>query len=544
MVRCVGIALLLALCTAPAIALDDARTEMGVDKAVQELKVTGSGVLVAIIDRGLDYEHPAFRQEDGSTRLHAIFDLTNDAGAKSEENVHGVGTIYPRAAINQAIESGKPLGPKDDEGRGTTSAGLACGNGAGSPDGSLRGIAPFATMVFVKIASDNPPDPMGEATGVRFFDLQRLRRALDFCVAQAETLNMPLVMVMNFGQIGGPTDGTSRLCRRIDELVGPGIPGRVFVSGPGDKGDRKNRARGTVAQGATVVLPVEKEAESEVFIDLWYPDDDRFDVTIKTTTASFGPYKAPKTAISKYEKEFQYYQLSHKRNAYRSASKKRQIRVDLVGPPGRYEIHLKGDKVTAGGQFVAFIGPNPSNPLHEPFNRFEGHVAPGSIWDGATAKHAICPGSYVLRMEWKSITKRDVAALGEGKPGEHWLGSGSGPTVDGRNGIDFCVPADRVATVYAPGSEWSERVTYLKSDDHGCLYGMSGGTGAAAALTGGVIALMLELDPTLDAIQIRTILRETAKKDEKTGVVPNTKWGHGKMDAYSALKRVKAGKVK
>ena len=40
--------------------------------------------------------------------------------------------------------------------------------------------------------------------------------------------------------------------------------------------------------------------------------------------------------LTKYQKEFQYYQLSHKRNAYRSASKKRQIRVDLVGAPGKY----------------------------------------------------------------------------------------------------------------------------------------------------------------------------------------------------------------
>jgi subtilisin family serine protease len=528
------------LLAGPADALDEARRQMGVDKVHAEMGLTGRGVLLAVIDRGLDYTHPALRSADGSTRLHAIFDLTDPSGAKAEDNVHGAGTIHDRAAIDRALRLGEPLGPRDEEGRGTTSVGLAGGNGAGSPELRYRGIAPEATLLFVKIAVDKPPDPLGEVTGHRFFDLSNLRFALDYCVAQAETLDMPLVMLMNFAQIGGPTDGTSRLCRRIDDVVGPGIPGRVFVSGPGDKGDRKNRARGRVPQGGSLTLPVFKDVESEVFVDIWYPDEDRFTVTIRTPTGTFGPYEAPKIAKSEYTKEFQYYHLGHERNAYRSGSAKRQIRIDLVGAPGRYDIVLRGAKVSTGA-FHAFVGPNPSNPLEEPFGRFEAHVTPGSIWDGATAKHAICPGSYVLRTGWKTRAGRSVTMLGEGEPGELWLGSGTGPTLDGREGVDLCAPADRVAAPYARASDWAGSRRNLISDD-GALYGLSGGTGAAGALVAGVVALMLQLDPTLDAVQVRQILRETARADEHTGEVPNERFGHGKIDAYAALQRAKAVK--
>ena len=81
--RALPLLLLLWTMAAPrADALDEARKSSGVERVHTELGLTGAGVLVAIIDRGLDYTHPGFRTESGSTRLEAIFDLTDDGGAK------------------------------------------------------------------------------------------------------------------------------------------------------------------------------------------------------------------------------------------------------------------------------------------------------------------------------------------------------------------------------------------------------------------------------------------------------------------------------
>jgi len=540
--------LLVALAATPASGLDEARREMRLDKALAKHDVSGRGVLVAIIDRGLDYEHPTFRTANGTTRLEAIFDLTDDGGANDTANLYEMGTIYERGQIDSALLGGRKLPPQDREGRGTASAGIACGNGRGSKASKYRGIAPEATLLFVQIKLDPAVEELpqldqeqdqaqdAEATDeVTFFELRRLRVAVEFCVARAKALKMPCVVLMNFGQPGGPTDGQSKLCRTLDETFGPGIEGLVFVTGPGDNGGRKNRARGLVAQGASVKLPVVKEAEGEVIVEIWYPYEDRFDVGIQTPKRKFGPYKAPKTGMSEYEDEFQYYHIASNKNLNRSRGGKRQIRVDLIGPPGKYVITLRG-AVVRSGRFDAFIGPNPENPMQDPYDRFEAYVTKGSLWDGATAKHAICPGCYVWRDSWRSIRGQGFGQMGEGKRGDIWIGSGTGPTADGRHGITLCAPGDRIIAPYARGSDWATCSSYVISDDGG-LYGLSSGTTASAALTTGLIALMLELNPKLDAAQVKTILQETAIRDAFTGAVPNATWGHGKLDAQAALAR-------
>ena len=40
--------------------------------------LTGEGVLVGFIDTGIDYTHPAFRDEDGNTRIDFIYDVAED----------------------------------------------------------------------------------------------------------------------------------------------------------------------------------------------------------------------------------------------------------------------------------------------------------------------------------------------------------------------------------------------------------------------------------------------------------------------------------
>ncbi len=48
--------------------IDNARALMQVDEAGQKYNIAGRGVIVAILDRGLDYTHPDFRNDDGTTR--------------------------------------------------------------------------------------------------------------------------------------------------------------------------------------------------------------------------------------------------------------------------------------------------------------------------------------------------------------------------------------------------------------------------------------------------------------------------------------------
>jgi minor extracellular serine protease Vpr len=67
------------------------------------------------------------------------------------------------------------------------------------------------------------------------------------------------------------------------------------------------------------------------------------------------------------------------------------------------------------------------------------------------------------------------------------------------------------------------------------FYGIQTAVSAAAPLTAGVIALMLEVNPELTPSEIKTILQETAREDSFTGSTPNNEWGYGKLDALAAI---------
>ncbi|HWH08927.1 MAG TPA: S8 family serine peptidase [Candidatus Thermoplasmatota archaeon] len=64
-------------------------------------------------------------------------------------------------------------------------------------------------------------------------------------------------------------------------------------------------------------------------------------------------------------------------------------------------------------------------------------------------------------------------------------------------------------------------------------YGVFGGTSAAAPYVAGVVALMLEADPTLTPAEIESILKGTA--DSFGHPVPSTAWGHGEVRALAAV---------
>jgi hypothetical protein len=194
-------------------------------------------------------------------------------------------------------------------------------------------------------------------------------------------------------------------------------------------------------------------------------------------------------------------------------------------------VHLQGQTVT-NGRFDATI--NPSNIFGGKTNRFLNFVVPGSIWDGATAFNNISPTSHVIRTHWTDIDGFSRSVTGQGNIGELWLGSSTGPTFDGRLGVDVSAPGDNVFTTYNPKSYYAT-FRFNLIQDGGGLYGRAGAVSAAAPQVTGIIALMLEKNPRLDARQIRTMLQQSARTDSFTGATPNPNWGYGKVDAYGAV---------
>jgi hypothetical protein len=93
---------------------------------------TGTGVLVGVVDTGIDMSHPAF-QSGGKTRIVSYLDQFTDQEFDSAK-----------------IDAGDAAASTDTVGHGTHVAGIAAGNGGGSPASSLKGVAPEADLAVVK----------------------------------------------------------------------------------------------------------------------------------------------------------------------------------------------------------------------------------------------------------------------------------------------------------------------------------------------------------------------------------------------------------
>ena len=512
------------------------RIETGVDKAVEALGVSGEGIIVAILDRGIDWENNDFRNSDGSTRIAYIFDLFDDSGAGDSNNAYGRGTIYSRQQIDQALFGGATLPTRDAVGHGTTTTGIAAGNGRNLPDRKYRGVAPNATIISVKVTGGAPAHG-NEPAEPDFFDYSALPVAIDFVVDKARELSMPVVMLLNLGSIGGPTDGTSALSRKIDETVGPDHPGIVFVTGTGDDGwQTQIRAAGDVPNGGTLDLRFALDT-GDGRLEVWYDRNEAFAVSIVAPMGMLGPFPGSQASQSYGGTGVRAYHDRGGDDHYGAANDKRLLLIDFDSAAGAGDYILRLDHAASStGSSIHFDAS--LNTLWGS-GRFLNFVTPGSIWDGATAFHNVAPNSYVIRTKWTNLDGAVQELRGEGNVGELWLGSSVGPTVDGRIGVDISAPGDRIVTTYAPRSHWAT-FPHLLIEDGGGLYGMAGAVSAAAPVVTGIIALMLEADPALDAVSVKRILQETARSDEFTGPTPNPLWGYGKVDAFEALMKVRA----
>ena len=534
--------LLLALFPARLQADERVRTETRVDQVYAEYGLTGAGVIIAVLDRGIDYAHPDFRNEDGTTRILTIYDMLDPTGASDPDNPTGIGTVYTQAEINAALAGGSPLAHRDAVGHGTATAGMAGGNGRGS-DGLYTGIAPGASFIIVKMVSEGAPAHDGEPAEAPGSAIGELDTALDFVLDRADEEGMPVVFLANFGSIQGPSDGTSADARIIDERFGVGQPGHVFISGTSDDGGHPNHAAGEVTQGQTAEIQIHKGHPVPLRLDLWYDDADRFDVEIVTPSGTSGPYASPATNGQSGSQSaggthaFNYYHLGSDVDFFEAASTTREILIDFVGAgTGDYAVRLIGASV-ANGRFDAALNPSRIFPGNDD-NRFESFVAPGStVWDLATAPNNIAPNSYVVRESWTDVDGITRTYVGnDAGEGALWPGSGVGPTYDGRLGVTVSAPGNTIFSSYAPRSYFATiRGNLLTADK---LYGTFGAVSGAAPVLTGIIALMLEADPTLDAAQVEGILEETARADAFTGAVPNAEWGYGKVDAYAAVTEV------
>jgi minor extracellular serine protease Vpr len=504
-----------------------ALNEVNLDEVYNTYDLDGSGVLVIMLDRGIDYHHPAYLNPDGTTRLAYVFDMI----APHDGNEYGVGTILDEDDINGDLMTDGPPLSNDNHGHGTATTGIIAGSDAGLNNSDFGGVAPGATIISVKFVQDGFPAGNGQPAENSFFDPSYIAIALDFARDKIEELGLPSVTLMNIGSIGGPTDGTSAVSRAIADFA----EDHPFVCGVGDDGGADNVATGDVSQGQTTTIRIQKDEPGNMDVDFWYADLDRFRVRLTTPN---GTVVAPATPGNNAGTQdagdnVTVWHNGSDRVFFGSNGDRREVFIRISSGTGTYTLEFTGNSVT-DGSFIGTMNPSRYN-LNNRFLDFGSNV--GSINDYSAAPSVISPSDYVLDPTWRDINNAQRGFTGQGAPGEIWSGSSLGPTQDGRLGIDFAAPGEVLFGPYSPGTFYA-RNAFAQAQGGNGLFGIQNAVSAAAPLSTGVIALMLELDPTLTPADILRILQETAREDSFTGTTPNNTFGHGKLDAKAALDEV------
>ena len=213
-----------------------------------ELGLLGQGVLVGFVDTGIDYTHPAFRYEDGSSKIVAIWDQTQENGPKPAG--FGYGTEYNRELLNQALISENPLGTAnttDVDGHGTFLAGIACGREELIED--FTGYAPLAEIVMVKLKSAKRylKEYYCVAEDTVCFQENDIALGIRYLREVAEREGKPMVICMGVGSNIQSHDGTDLISRMLDELTSK--VGLCAVAAAGNQGDAAAHYRGGLFGG-------------------------------------------------------------------------------------------------------------------------------------------------------------------------------------------------------------------------------------------------------------------------------------------------------
>ena len=228
----------------------------------------GNGILVGVVDSGIDITLPDFRYPDGTTRIRALWDQSIPG---NPPDGYAIGTEYTQTQINVALavesreEREQMIPSRDISGHGTAVAGIAAGSG------EYQGVAPASELIVVKMASPR-------ADG--FPRTTELMQGVDYVIKKAVEYQMPIVVNLSFGNTYGSHDGTSLIERFLDDISN--YWKNVICVGSGNEGNSAGHTSGSLAemQEEAVQLGVQMN-EPALNVQIWKSYVDEVDISIQ-----------------------------------------------------------------------------------------------------------------------------------------------------------------------------------------------------------------------------------------------------------------------
>jgi hypothetical protein len=483
----------------------------------------GKGVIVGIVDFGLDVGHRNFRNDDGSTRILALWDQKAAPGGKSPERF-GYGRLFERDEINEALgapDPGKALGydlPKGDlfeaGAHGTYVADVAAGNGLGS---GRAGVAAEAEIVFVDLATCGLTSQGAQAVGGSFGDSVQLLEAVQFIFDYAN--DRPCVVNISLGTNGGPHDGTTLVEEAIDRLVSQ-KPNRAVVIAAGNFFGESLHAMGAVPEGGSIDVKwrIPRYDPTSNQLELWYAGTDRFSIDVLDPRGKRVARVKPGHTWKKTRYSKGLMTIVNRLDDPNNHDNVITVFFERGLPAGEWTLRLRGDSVE-DGRFHAWIERDESGQ-----SRF---VRPKdnsyTVSDQYTLSSIACGRKSIVVSSFDA--NEDDLPLADT--------SSSGPTRDQDYGARPRDRNERQPTLSAPG----ESVLAAQSGTVVRVHRASGTSIAAAAVTGAVALVMSDAAETgspLKAERIRDIMIDQARRCPPDNSTWDPGMGNGRIRATTS----------
>lgn len=511
--------------------LDKSRADIKADMVHSGTGITkalkGKGVVVGIVDSGIDFNHDDFDDANGTTRIKYIWDVSDNGNPPQ-----GLG--YGHEYNSTQINSGNCI-EKDGNGHGTHVSGTAAGSGRASS--AYIGIAPESDIIFVKGMRD--PDSQ---SGFEDVDVVN---GCAYIFQKAMAMGKPAVINLSLGGHLGAHDGASLYEEALSSMTSNG---RIIVAAAGNQGDGDAYSGWPhVGYNANSIIQytimLVQDPPAEQLIDLWFSSGGmevgiaavaadgtvlgavscsvNGDSAIKTITYNDGTNTYNLADVSIWTTDF-----DEKHNA-----KEAVIYMKNTQTYGGLVTWVLATQAMNSQKFDAWFvqGGTFSDLDNSQYAVVKGDNV-STIGIPGTSKKLICVGSHVSKDNYTDVTG---TSHDQGTLNAISTFSSRGPTRDSRMKPDITAPGEVI--VAAKSSQASVPLDEIILGTNNKLQKMQGTSMASPHVTG-LVALMLQANPNLNYEQVLSILKQTSRKDSYVGNVPNNTWGSGKVNALEACK--------
>lgn len=503
----------------------------------------GEGVIIGIIDSGIDFTHPDFKNTNGTTRIKYIWDQTQPLDAQRTPQPYNYGQEWSAADIDGGICT------HDDQpqywGHGSNVAGVAAGNGLAV--NNFEGAAPKADIIAVSsnFNAANWTNTVADA--------------VHYIFSKADSLGKPCVINASLGTYLGSHDATDLAAQAIVNLVNA-KNGRAFVCAAGNAGHLSFHVGHTVNSDTAFTWFQYNPSfggYGAVYFQLWADTNNFNNVHFAIGADKINPYFEHRASTN-------YDNITNRLNQlvsdtlYNSNGDRLaivQTWAEIIGPNYFMEVHIPQPdsnanyyyrfSTTGSGRWdvwsASFLGTSniiANIPTTAQFPEIVNYVLPDatqnivSSWN--CSPDIISVANYINRTSYTDYNGNTVVT--GGTQGALFFQSSRGPTrhnyfkpdIGASSNVTICTA--RLVTA----------ATLINTEPFkvapGGMHYRNGGTSIASPVVSGIAALYLQRCPDASMAEIKQAVIQNAFKDIHTGNnLPDNNFGYGKINALKVL---------